>query len=342
VIEALQLDRRAIAAQVYEMVRTNAPRGPRRRPKRPKTEPTLDPASTYAPPHHDLGVSVPVEQQIYDSADADAPSAVEYGAGGFGTGPYGGSGLNSDALNAELPNQPGVIEPKHAPETARETPFAVPIDYGEQPASPGPTVVNAPLIVQDRLEVSATSSKAAADVFSTARSPAPSEDNKALTGFLTELDSSGGRVLSADMLAKHGIIIEGTVDAAQAVRQVSALIAAFDEVAEVSPSRHHNQPPPSLWVDAPEYVSDVKALLVELRRLNDLLEKSLKEGKPVKIEKAAGIFATAGKKFVESYCDAMGKGAAVLTIAAMAGACVSMGVDKGTVESIWNLMKPGK
>jgi len=159
------------------MVRTNAPRGPRRRPKRPKTEPTLDPASTYAPPHHDLGVSVPVEQQIYDSADADAPSAVEYGAGGFGTGPYGGSGLNSDALNAELPNQPGVIEPKHAPETARETPFAVPIDYGEQPASPGPTVVNAPLIVQDRLEVSATSSKAAADVFSTARSPAPSEDN---------------------------------------------------------------------------------------------------------------------------------------------------------------------
>lgn len=48
------------------------------------------------------------------------------------------------------------------------------------------------------------------------------------------------------------------------------------------------------------------------------------------------------KKFVESYCDYMGKGAAVLTIGGVAWLSVSLGADKGTVESIWALLKPGK
>ena len=59
-------------------------------------------------------------------------------------------------------------------------------------------------------------------------------------------------------------------------------------------------------------------------------------------EKAAGIFATAGRKFVESYADVMGKSAAGLTIAAMASACVYLGVDKEKVEAIWNVLKMGK
>lgn len=50
----------------------------------------------------------------------------------------------------------------------------------------------------------------------------------------------------------------------------------------------------------------------------------------------------AGKKFIESYVDIMGKGAAALTIGGIAALFISLGVDKGSVETIWNLLKPNK
>ncbi len=156
--------------------------------------------------------------------------------------------------------------------------------------------------------------------------------------FVAELDFSGDNIVSADMLARHGIIIKGVTDVTQVSRQVVALTAALNEVAEYTESRHHNQPLPSLWVDDPQYVSDVKALLMELRRLNDNLES----GKQAKIEKAASAFAVAGKKYIESYAEVMGKGSAYLTIAGIATLCVNLGVDKGTVEAIWSYLKPGK
>jgi hypothetical protein len=181
-----------------------------------------------------------------------------------------------------------------------------------------------------------------------AKPSADYEDAEALAKFLAELDFNGGRVIPRVLLEKHGIVVgpepseADLINVHHAMRQLAVLITSFQEVSDYDPARHHNQPPPALWVDHPRYVGDVVVLLHELRRLNDFLEKSLKAPKPIKVAKSAGIVATAGKKFLESYSDAMGKGAAALTIAGIATLSVYLGADKGTAESIWNLVKPGK
>lgn len=175
--------------------------------------------------------------------------------------------------------------------------------------------------------------------------PKEEPDNKALIAFLAELDTTGGTVLSRALLEKHGIVIDTdsnpSFNLPQALRQLTVLETAFQEAIEYDPNRHHNQPPPALWVEKAEYVADMKALLSELRMLNERL-KTEKLDKPKGMEGSASVAVVAGKKFVESYADVMGKGAAALTIGGIATLFISLGVDRGSVETLWNLMKPSK
>lgn len=120
------------------------------------------------------------------------------------------------------------------------------------------------------------------------------------------------------------------------------LVAALKEVEEYDPTLHHNQLRPALWVGHPEYRQDVKDLLRELRQLNALLRDPKTAINSEKVAASASTASFGAKKFVESYFDYMGKGAAVLTIGAVAWLSISLGADKGTVESIWSLLKPGK
>lgn len=64
--------------------------------------------------------------------------------------------------------------------------------------------------------------------------------------------------------------------------------------------------------------------------------------KPVarKVDAALAVPATGGKKFVESYADLLGKGAAALTIAALAGFVASAGLSKELVDAIAQHFKP--
>lgn len=82
-------------------------------------------------------------------------------------------------------------------------------------------------------------------------------------------------------------------------------------------------------------------LLSELRMLNDRL-RTENLGKPKGMEGRASVAVVAGKKFVEAYADVMGKGAAALTIGGIATLFISLGVDKGSVEAVWNLLKPNR
>lgn len=105
---------------------------------------------------------------------------------------------------------------------------------------------------------------------------------------------------------------------------LGVLIAAFEEVEDYDPARHHNRVPPVLWLSNGAYLADVKHLLGELRELNTILrqlaDRDKEASKPAarKIDATLAVLAASGKKFVESYADLLGKGAAALTIGALA------------------------
>lgn len=128
---------------------------------------------------------------------------------------------------------------------------------------------------------------------------------------------------------------------AQVLNQLTVLIGAFEEVDEYDPMLHHNRPPPALWIDDADYRRDVKSLLHELRQLNDLL-RNLAPKEAVKAARMAGVATKAATKFIESYAEILGKGAAYLTIGATATLLVNVGVPKEAVDAVWGLVKGGK
>lgn len=128
---------------------------------------------------------------------------------------------------------------------------------------------------------------------------------------------------------------------AQVLNQLTVLIGAFEEVDEYDPMLHHNRPPPALWIDDADYRRDVKSLLHELRQLNDLL-RNLAPTEAAKAAKAAGVATKAATKFIDSYAEALGKGAAYLTIGATATLLLNVGVPKEAVDAVWGLVKGGK
>ncbi len=134
----------------------------------------------------------------------------------------------------------------------------------------------------------------------------------------------------------------------EVLRTLAVLIASFEEVEGYNPQRHHNQPAPALWLNNAAYLADVKDLLGELRDLNKALRELAGEGqepsKPAakKIAAALTVLATGGKKFVESYADLLGKGAAALTIGAVASFVASAGFSKDLVDAIWQHFKLGR
>lgn len=99
-----------------------------------------------------------------------------------------------------------------------------------------------------------------------------------------------------------------TVHRQVALIQLRGLIAAFQEVQDYNPRRHHNQPQPALWVDDKQYLLDVKALVHELRRLNDILESGT--AIPAKVEKSGSLVASLAEKVCHSAADVTGKGLA--------------------------------
>jgi hypothetical protein len=82
-----------------------------------------------------------------------------------------------------------------------------------------------------------------------------------------------------------------------------------------------------------------------LRDLNKALRKlaDKDEGPPKqiakKIDTTLGVLAAGGRKFVESYADLLGKGAAALPVGAVAGFLASAGLPKELVDTIWSQLK---
>jgi hypothetical protein len=118
------------------------------------------------------------------------------------------------------------------------------------------------------------------------------------------------------------------------VQYSKVIIAALQEVVDYDAFRQHNQPPPDLWIEGDTYIKEVRNLIAELKRLNELLEAKRvrrKETRRQAIHIAAHL-----NKFFTSYANAMGKIAAGLTGAAAIALISQTGVGKDAINSIWS------
>jgi hypothetical protein len=104
--------------------------------------------------------------------------------------------------------------------------------------------------------------------------------------------------------------------------------------------RGHNQTQPILWNDDPSYLKDVGSLVLELRRLNALLEA--RRSRKAETKKAFVSLAKHLDTFLQSYSKTLGKGAAYLTLAAIVGMLSQAGLDLGggMVMKMWSALKP--
>jgi hypothetical protein len=91
------------------------------------------------------------------------------------------------------------------------------------------------------------------------------------------------------------------------IRYTQIVITALEEVLSYDSVRHHNQPPPDLWMDDAQYLSELRKLVEELKRLNNLLEKKTLRDKRTR-EAIQGV-AAYSNLFLKSYASSVGKAA---------------------------------
>jgi hypothetical protein len=121
------------------------------------------------------------------------------------------------------------------------------------------------------------------------------------------------------------------INRVEVIRQTNALIIVLQEALDYDPVRGHNQSRPVLWSDDPSYLNDVKALVVELRRLNSLMEA--KRPRKKEAERAVIDLARHFDKFLHAYASWFGKGTALLTVAVIANLLQHAGLDPTAVCS---------
>jgi hypothetical protein len=110
-----------------------------------------------------------------------------------------------------------------------------------------------------------------------------------------------------------------------------SLIFALQDALDFDPVRHHNQPPPNLRLDNAKYLEELRELVSELRRLNDILETG-------GVKKASKVATKIGKhfdKFFENYAATLGKSTAGLTIAGVTALLYNLGVGSELINTIW-------
>jgi hypothetical protein len=124
------------------------------------------------------------------------------------------------------------------------------------------------------------------------------------------------------------------INRVEVIRQTNDLIIVLQEVLDYDPVRGHNQSPPVLWSDDPSYLNDVKALVVELRRLNSLMEA--KRPRKKEAERAVIDLTQHLDTFLKNYAAWFGRGAAALTVSSIAGLLHYAGLDP---TAVWSIIK---
>lgn len=135
---------------------------------------------------------------------------------------------------------------------------------------------------------------------------------------------------TARMQTNQGLVGNRT----ELVRHTKILIVALQEALDYDPVGGHNQRPPALWNEDLTYLSELGSLVLELRRLNSLLE--MKRRRKAKTDQAVINLARHLDQFLHSYASWFGKGAAVLTIGVIAGLLQHAGLDP---TPVWSAVK---
>jgi hypothetical protein len=199
------------------------------------------------------------------------------------------------------------------------------------------TFVRAPLVPQASTSVvgGGVSAAAAAGELTT---PQRLGSVKILHGIKTS--SSGAVALEITALPKkrRGAVKARLIkkDKQQVLQYSNIIIIALQEALDYDRTRHHNEPTPALYINDPKYKRDIEELIVELRHLNDLLER---KSSGAARTRSVGRLQKHFDKFLDAYSPMLGKGAAVLTIAAVAGLLSWAGVPLDVVGGIFGHIK---
>ncbi|MEA2953976.1 MAG: hypothetical protein QOJ96_3496 [Alphaproteobacteria bacterium] len=115
---------------------------------------------------------------------------------------------------------------------------------------------------------------------------------------------------------------------AQLIRTSRLIITALEETLDYDPVRHHNHPPPDLWVDNSDYLEELRKLVAELKILNGYLEaaKLDKAKTHQSATKLAKHFESFLRNYGDSFAKAAGKGSGYLAVAAIAGLLYQAGI----------------
>ncbi len=204
--------------------------------------------------------------------------------------------LNTQVFN-ELPASS--VEKKPAPEPVMSPPpsSSSSIFRGEKPPAPDPSFVTGPTVVAARPQAGLGRR------ISQAPPPVPTVRGRAV------FPPDQPPTFNKEVVTFH----------------VRALIVAFQDVEAYDPVRHHNAGPRTLWSDAPDFPADIKLLLAELRRLNDLLEAG--EEPSASTGRKIGKTLTAGASVVyKAACGTVGVGLGLVILGSFAEILSQLGM----------------
>ena len=109
----------------------------------------------------------------------------------------------------------------------------------------------------------------------------------------------------------------------QVIRTSAAIITALQEALDYDPKIHHNQIPPDLWRDNPEYIATLRQIVEELKELNDLLRKQSSAQRERKSVVHLGVHID---QFLTGFSSVAGRGAGWLLIASLGGLLYQTGL----------------
>ncbi|HEV2681755.1 MAG TPA: response regulator [Rhodanobacter sp.] len=122
------------------------------------------------------------------------------------------------------------------------------------------------------------------------------------------------------------------------VRATAVLaISALEEAATFDEARHHNKPPPDLYVANEDYLIALRNIAGELRNVNSMLATSPESVAETRV--AATKVNEYAKTFLHSYAEMLGKAAGYTTFGLIGLVLYRLGIGREILDEVWKIAK---